>query len=203
MLRRPGPNLFQRGARSALASNLVAPPQRLPGFRPQAGGVGTPQPLPGLIPYGPQPQGLEQNSRFSGGAVPSPMSLTRGDEVPPFHEPSYGAPAQSAFLNALAPVGPSHLPRPPGTPIAGPAATGAISPIGGGGGAFGGGSTSVAGVSAPGAVYGGGGGGYQIQPGLTIPTGLREPTPISSLSALIAALAQTGQRVNSGRISRI
>jgi hypothetical protein len=204
-MRRPGPNLFQRGARSALASNLVEPPRGMPAFRPQA--VATPQGLPGLIPYGPHPQGPTQSSTFTGGTVPSPFNLTGGDQTPGFTAPDYGGGPP------VSPVGPSHtlspllqalsspsfLPRPPGTPIAGPAATGAI-----GGGGFGGGATSVPGIGAPRAVGPGGGGGFQIQPNLPTPTtSAPQPgAPSPGLNALIAALAQTGQKLG-GRTFRI
>lgn len=132
-MRRPN-SLFRRAQGSALADQMVAPQRPLPGFgaRPQV--VGTPQPLPGLISYGTQPPGFAQSSRFTGGTVPNPMSLTRGEPTPNFTPPSFGGappvgpvgptPPTSPLLQALSPRGPM-----------GAAPTGATSgpaPMGGG-----------------------------------------------------------------------
>src|SRR6266542_2314577 len=73
-----------------LAQLLVGAAPRL---RPQpggAGGVGMPSNLPALLSYGPQPQGLEQHSRFTGGNVPGGgLSMVHPPEPTPFHEPHF------------------------------------------------------------------------------------------------------------------
>src|SRR5205814_6476036 len=70
------------------------------------------KPLPGLIPYGPAPQGLQQNTRFTGGSVPGgSLSLTHPEAPPTFHEPQFAqAPSQA--------LGPVPAPPPPTSRLA-------------------------------------------------------------------------------------
>lgn len=117
-------NALHQAIRSALADALVEQPRGLPQGRAQGSTVGTPQALPGLIPFGPAPPGMEQSSRFTGATAGSPFSLT--EETPPdFTSPDYRSPqAPTPLIAALAangPAGPSHgfpprPPRPPGPP---------------------------------------------------------------------------------------
>jgi len=208
MVRRPGgPSLFQRGARSALADNLVEQPRGLPGFRAQAGGVGTPPALPGLIPFGGVPPGFAQSSRFTGGTVPSPLSLTRGDQTPSFTEPSYGGGApvmptpavrgMSPLTQALASA--STLPPAPTGGTATPQLPPPTQRAEAGPGILG---LPGAGTPARSVALAGGGGGYQAPSPLAAinQQGQAPPQaqPSAGLSALIAALAQRGQKVSPG-----
>lgn len=207
----PGPNLFQRAARSALGGpglaarrggpsafqqdqQLVEPPRPMPMPRPGGETVGMPRGLPGLIGFGPSPPGFAQASRFTGGNVPSPFSPTRGEEIPQFKQPDYAAPQAPGQASALAPLlaalasaapaaptgatagGSPFLPPKPAPPTSGPLPQPSLpsspAPIG----------TPTA-IGAP--TGGQGGGGYA-------------PTPAPLQSALIAALAQQGQKLRPG-----
>lgn len=183
---------------------LLQPPRRLESaphltpFHPQGAGVAPPRPLPGLIPFGSQPQGLQQNSRFTGGNVPGGgMSLVRPPEIPSFQQPNYGTLPQ--------------VPQMPQHPLA-VLATLLTGAIGGGAGASG----AVAPSPPPGGpqraaltpqVRAGLGG--NARPYIPIPQGLsgpqatyaQPPRPTAGptraaapLGALLAALAQRGQR---------
>lgn len=98
------PMMGQPRARPSLLNQIVAPNRALPPPRPQGQLVGTPKPLPGLIQYGPQPQGLVQSSRFTGGSVPGgALNLTHPEQQPTFQEPQFTAP-QAPQTPRLAPI---------------------------------------------------------------------------------------------------
>jgi hypothetical protein len=104
--RRGGPGLSRiAGALQGQGGGLVAPPRPPPPFQPRGQVVGIPRALPGLIDYGHQPPGFVQSSRFTGGTVPNPMSIAHGEQTPGFTAPSFGptgAVAPSGLVAALA-----------------------------------------------------------------------------------------------------
>src|SRR5215831_11159528 len=108
-----------RPPRPPRLGQIVAQNRPLPLGRPPSAQVGLPRALPGLISYGPQPQGPDFSTRFTGGNVPGgPLSLTHPEmQQPNFVEPQFAL-RQSA---ALAPVGalpPMRSIRQPTSPLA-------------------------------------------------------------------------------------
>lgn len=191
------PGLFQQAQRSTLAGQLVEPSRPLGAPRPQQGVVGTPHALPGLMPFGPAAPGFEQSSRFTGGAVEHPLSLTHGEDIPQFQQPDFAAPGVAGQAKGISPLlaalsGPSSL---------APAATGATaSGTGSGRGAFGGGAPAPTPAPSSGGLFPSPPSGPTFGGGAP-PAGLIRPGADSSstLSQLIAAIAQHGQKINPSR----
>lgn len=190
---------FHQAVRSALLDALVENPRALALAKPQGNTVGTPQGLPGLIPFGSAPPGMEQSSRFTGGNVPSPLSLTRGETPPDFQPPVYGPPGVAqpaspliAALAGSAAAAPSGATS-GGNPLAPPPGPPHPLPTPGPPALTGQGSGSGSGSSL------GPGGGSPQYPGQPLP-GEQTPQLIPyggpPPQAVLAALAQLGKKIN-------
>lgn len=188
-----------RNRRNALQS-LLAPPGQLRAQQPRQNYVGGQRSLPGLIPYGPQPQGLQQNSRFTGGRVTNPMSLT---EPPPPQPIDFGVPPPRP--GSIAPPAPRPVDLGVGTGrpggIAPPGPRPVDLPVGSSPPRPGSINTSLSpqvrkglGITPP--PFRGPAQGPLFNPGSTFhgPSAQQAPTTRAVTSALIALLSQQGQK---------
>ena len=168
---------------------LIAPPGQVAPSHP---GVGMPHGLPPSLGFGALNPSIVTGNRFTGASVPGAMNLVHPEMPETFQAPSYSNPPPG---RAIAPIVAALMATGTGGPTPPPR-----NPIGVGGGSIGGGllagggATSMPGIGAPRAAGPGGGGGFQVQPHLTVPTGIRDPAQGSTLSALLAGLAQRGGR---------
>lgn len=167
---------------------------QLPGaVSPIGGGVNVPPPLPPILRFGGNERGPIQSQTYTGATVPHPLNLVTGGDVQPFVPPVYApaggtAPvhpvvaALAAALTGIHPPSPAPIggapPAPPSAPpaAAGPHHTGAPPIVSLGPPQQHTGAPPIVSLGPP-QTHGGGG---------------------QSLSQVIAALAQSGQKYNPG-----